>query len=363
MRTPFKNIGIITCPATTGLIFAWVGVFIYAASNSIVTLLVEIGAANPLAGGRNAITYTNLLFLGSLISLVPMAVLFRGDWTRVKLERLSRGDWGFLTLSAFLSSALTPGLIFYALEHSSVTNVILIGRIEPPLFLLAAWVFLKERFNPRVFLAGIVALSGGLLMIGLGNNGGQGCFGWGEAVAVAATLSYIASTIVARKVLKRVPMGIFSVYRTAAGTLIYFLMISALQGSVEFQDLFAPILLKWVWVYAVIVVIFGQLVWFVALKHARSEDMSLATSFSPLAGIAFAILLLGEDPGPGFLPGGFLILLAVFIGQMRDTDARSLRAWVALLRRVWEKRPTYTPGEITGAIAPVAAFYGTPRRA
>jgi len=46
-------------------------------------------------------------------------------------------DWRMLTLSAFLSSALTPGLFFYALAHTSVTNVVLVSRIEPPLFLLA----------------------------------------------------------------------------------------------------------------------------------------------------------------------------------------------------------------------------------
>ncbi|WP_317056669.1 DMT family transporter [Roseovarius rhodophyticola] len=154
-------------PATIGMGFAWVGVMIYAASNSIATLLVDIGSANPVAGGRNAITFTNLLFLGSLISLVPMIAFFRGDWTRTNLRVLSRKDWGFLTLSAFLSSALTPGLFFFALEHSNVTNVVLVSRIEPPLFLLAAAIFLRERINPRAFSAGLVALIGATLMIGL----------------------------------------------------------------------------------------------------------------------------------------------------------------------------------------------------
>lgn len=52
-----------------GIIFAWVAVLIYASSNSIVTLLTNVGQEN-LVNGRNAITFCNLLFLGSLISLV-----------------------------------------------------------------------------------------------------------------------------------------------------------------------------------------------------------------------------------------------------------------------------------------------------
>ena len=52
-----------------GIVLAWMAVLIYASSNSIITMLTNIGAQN-LVHGRNAITFCNLLFLGSLISLV-----------------------------------------------------------------------------------------------------------------------------------------------------------------------------------------------------------------------------------------------------------------------------------------------------
>ncbi|WP_338549409.1 DMT family transporter [Roseovarius phycicola] len=312
-------------PATIGMGFAWVGVMIYAASNSIATLLVDIGSANPVAGGRNAITFTNLLFLGSLISLVPMTALFRGDWTRTNLRALSRKDWGLLTLSAFLSSALTPGLFFFALEHSNVTNVVLVSRIEPPLFLLAAAVFLRERINLRALSAGMVALVGATLMISLRGSGDTCVFDIGEIAAAVATLSYVASAIVARRVLKSIPMGIFSIYRTVVGAAMYFALVSFLQGPEQFQDLFSPVLLSWIWVYAIPVIVIGQLAWFFALKYARASDMSLATSVSPLAGIIFAMVLLGENPGTGFVPGAALIVAAICIGQMRDTTWQRMR--------------------------------------
>ena len=360
MRTDIRHFASTLSPAKIGMVCAWVGVLIYAASNSIVKMLVDVGAANPLADGRNAIAYTNLYIMGSLISLIPMILLFRSDWTRVNLSRLSNHDWMLLTLSALLSSALTPGLFFYALEHSTVTNVVLVSRIEPPLFLLAAGVFLKERINPHVLLAGIIALLGAVLMICLGNANIHGHFGPGEMAAALATLSYIASAIIAKKALARIPMGVFSIYRTAVGTVIYVVLISALKGPQEFQDVFSPVLLKWVWVYAIIVVVIGQLVWFVALKQARSDDLSLATSFSPLAGIAFAVLLLGEDSGPGFIPGGALILLAIYVGQSKGAIARPLHRGTVRLRRAWQTRPDCAPGEIAQIVAPIAALYGRP---
>lgn len=351
-----RTLGHVTFTSSTaarfGLGFAWCGMVIYAASNSIATALVEIGADNPVAGGRNAITFQNLLLLGSVISILPIAVLFRGDWTRANLRRLRRADWVLLTVSAVLSSAVTPGLFFFALEQSSVTNVVLVSRIEPPLFLLAAWLFLKERLVPRVMLAGLIALAGALVMIALRETGKHCVFDIGEIAAALATLSYVASAIVARRALRQIPMGIFSLYRAVVGTAIYFLMISAIQGPDQFRDILAPVMLKWVWLYAVPVIVVGQIVWFFALKYARSSDVSLATSFSPLAGILFAMILLGEDPGSGFLPGAALIMLAIFVAQMRDETAMKLR-------RVWAHRPSFDARDIRHMFEPIGVLTGT----
>ncbi|MEO1138355.1 MAG: DMT family transporter [Pseudomonadota bacterium] len=339
-----------------GLGFAWLGVLIYAASNSVVTLLVDIGAQAPVSEGRNAITFGNLLLLGSIISLIPMILLFGKDWNRTKLRNLTLRDWGLMQIAALLSSAITPGLFFFALEHSSVTNVVLVSRIEPPLFLLAAAVFLKERVDPRALGAGVIALFGAALMISLRENVTGGVFGIGEIAAAGATLSYIASAIVARHALGRIPLGIFSIYRTAMGAVTYFVLMSVLQGPQTFRDILSPVILSWVWIYAIPVVLVGQLAWFVALKHARASDMSLATSFSPLAGIVFAMLLLGEDPGAGFIPGAVIILLAIFVARMKAPILQRLR-------RTWQARPTYGAGDIAEILVPAAAFPGATRRA
>ena len=296
-----------------GAVLVWVAVLIYAASNSIVSLLADIGREHPVMG-RNAITLCNLLFLGSLISLVPMVFMFWRDWTLEALRKLSRKDWAVLTLSATLSSAVTPALFFVALDYTTVTNVVLIGRIEPPLFLLATYFFLKEQFDPWAFAAGLIALGGAVLMIAL-NSETAFHFGHGEIAAAVATLSFIASTLVTRLGLQGIPLGIFSIYRTVLGTIIYYFLAIYLYGAMHFQDLFSKIVLQWVWVYAVIVILVGQFAWSIGLKNARSADVSLATSFSPLAALVIAMLLLGEDPGPGLIPGGLVILAAIGVGQ------------------------------------------------
>ncbi|WP_101069270.1 DMT family transporter [Roseovarius salinarum] len=316
-RTPLSP-----TPVLMGAILAWVAVVIYASSNSIVTLLVEIGAKHPV-DGRNAITFCNLLFLGSLMSMVPMLVIFHRDWRLKTLRALTPRDWVLLTVSAILSSALTPGLFFYALENTTVTNVVLIGRIEPPLFLLAAAAFLGERLDRWALVGGLVALAGAVLMIALKENGAAFSLGVGELAAAGATLSFIASTIITRAGLKGVPLGVFSIYRTALGTAIYFVAAIYLYGPDHFRDVFKPVVLQWTWVYAGIVILMGQFAWNIALKNARSGDVSLATSVSPLAAILIAMVLLGEDPGPGLVPGGAIILAGMVLAQV----GRKRREW------------------------------------
>ena len=298
-----------------GAVLAWIAVMIYASSNSIVTRLTEIGAANPVAEGRNAITFCNLLALGSIISLIPMVFFFHGDWTRDNLRALRRKHWILLTMAALLSSAISPGLFFYALEHTTVTNVVLIGRIDPPLFILAAWLILKEEFDGWAFSGGLIALVGAVMIIALKGDGTSLSLGAGEIAAFFATLAFIGSTLITRTGLRDVPFGIFSIYRTALGTVFYVVLAIYLFGPHHFQDLLAPMLLKWVWVYAIIVIILGQFAWNIGLKHARSGDVSLATSVSPLAAILIAMALLGEDPGAGLIPGGAIILAGVVVAQ------------------------------------------------
>jgi drug/metabolite transporter (DMT)-like permease len=256
--------------------------------------------------------------------------MFRRDLTRANLRSMTPRSWRLLALSAFLSSAVTPGLFFYALANTSVTNIVLITRIEPPLFLLAAWLFLGESFSRRALGAGLVALSGAIVMISLRDGGGLSALGPGDWAAIAATLAYIGSTLVTRSSLRDIPIGIFSVGRTIMGVAMYFGLVCMIVGPEAFRDIFSPVLWTWIWLYAGIVIVLAQVTWNLALKHARSDVLSLATSFSPLAAILIAMALLGESPGPGFLPGGALIVFAIFLSRKSETDTlRVVRLWIS----------------------------------
>ncbi len=327
-----------------GMILSWVAVTIYASANSIILILTEIGS-NNLVDGRNTITFCNLLFLGSLFSLVPMVFFFRKEWTRENLTSISRSDWVAMTISAVLSSALTPSLFFFALEFSTVTNVVLIGRIEPPMMLILSCLVLKSAFDRWAFAGALVALVGAIIIITLRSEDGAGFnFGKGEYAALGGIFSFMASNLLSKKKLNEVSFGVFSIYRTILGTIIYFFWAIYLFGPDHFQDVFAPTVLKWTLVYAVIVIIGGQFAWNMALKKARSSDMTLATSFTPIAAITIAVLLVGEDPGDGIWLGGAIIIggiLLALYGRRRKAIAEKRRAEMLARENAMEHESEY----------------------
>ncbi len=93
-----------------------------------------------------------------------------------------------------------------------------------------------------------------------------------------------------------------------------------LFGIEHFADIFSPVLWRWMVLYGGIVVACGQLAWFAGIKRVGPVDIATASSFSPVAGVLFAGLILREVPMPAQLIGGGIILTGIAIalwGELR----------------------------------------------
>ncbi|RMG10542.1 MAG: EamA family transporter, partial [Cyanobacteria bacterium J055] len=140
-------------PGRTYLLLA---ILIFAASNSVVRKLTELGAQNPI-DGRNPISFCNVLFVGNLCALIVLFLVYRQQCTLDNLRSIPRKTWVGLTVISLLSGALAPSLVFMALDLTSVNNVVLIGRIEPPLILALSILLLGDRVNFWVIAGAIVS--------------------------------------------------------------------------------------------------------------------------------------------------------------------------------------------------------------
>lgn len=296
-----------------GAALIWLSVLLFAASNSIVRSVSDLGAQN-LIGGRNPISFCNLLFVGNMCAVIALSVVYRRHWTIANLRALPRGDWVSLVALALLTSALAPWFFFVALENTMVTSVVLIAQIEPPLVLALSWLLFSERFGAWSAVGAALCLAGVAVSILLQPMMSGITLGKGELFAAAAAVIYAVSTVIAKPRLDRVPLGIFMVFRNAIGAVFFFIAASYLYGVEHFVDVGSPFLWQWMLVYGGIIIVGGQVLWFTGLKTARSVDISLATSAAPIAGVLAAFLILGEHPlGPQYV-GGAILVVGIVVG-------------------------------------------------
>ena len=156
-------------------------------------------------------------------------------------------------------------------------------------------------------------MSGGMLMLGRG-----------EWFALIGATCLAVGTVVSKAWLAKVPLGIFTVFRTAVGTLVFAGIVLALFPPHHFMDVFSPLLWKWMLFYGAVIVAVGQLLWFTGVRASSTRQIALASSFTPVVAIAAAYLIVGEVPNGAQLLGGTVIVLGLLIGLIgirRSADA------------------------------------------
>jgi drug/metabolite transporter (DMT)-like permease len=311
-----------------GPLYLWVAILIFAAANSVTRRLTELGAAQ-LVDGRNPISLCNVLFVGNLCALLVLTLLHRRQLTLNTFQQCSRQEWYGLIGVAILSGAIAPGLIFHALGLTAVNNVVLIGRLEPVLVLLLSIGWLQERVNRWEWMGAIVAFVGVGLSIALQTPQPDAMtmaglsLGKGELLTAIGAIVLAVSTVINKRCLLNVPLGVYNVTRTALGTLVFFVLALWLYGPHHFTDVFAPFLWKWMLIYGPVIVVLGQSCWIQGLRRSSVSQASLVSSFTPIAAILAAYLILGEAPTFAHYVGGGVILVGIGLSQIGIQRSRS----------------------------------------
>ena len=307
----------------SGRAYLMVAIAIFGAANAITRKLTEIGEQNLIAG-RNPISFCNVLFVGNLCALILMAVLHQKQWRMPILRQINLKQWLTLTVLAVLTAAVVPTLIFTALSLTAVNNVILIGQIDTPLVLALSVLLLGERVNGWVVGGALLAFVGVALTVLLPspNEEVMMTMGMGIDIGLGAFLTLLAavfkavSNLISKVSLAQIPLGIFNVYRMLVGTVTFFFATIILFDPSHFMDVASPFLWQWMLLYSAIIIVGGQFAWFTGLKLSTASEISLATAFTPIAGVLAAYLVLGEAPTMAQYIGGAVILIGIALNQV-----------------------------------------------
>jgi drug/metabolite transporter (DMT)-like permease len=297
--------------------YLWLAVPIFGAASAITRKITEIGAQN-FVDGQNPISLCNVLFVGNLCALLLFGLIHRQQWKQDTLQRISRREWLNLIAVAVLSGALAPAFIFQALAITPVTNVVVAGRLEPPLTLALSIWLLRDRVNSWELLGAATAFGGVMLTILLQPATAVG--GWqigrGEVLAMMGAVALSIATIASKKGLAGVPLGIYNTVRTGLGTIVFFCIALALYGPRHFTGVLSPFLWQWMLLYGAVIVVMGQLFWTAGLRVSSIASVSLAGSLMPIFGILAAYWILGEVPTLAQYIGGGVISIGLLFSQI-----------------------------------------------
>ncbi|WP_323123444.1 DMT family transporter [Burkholderia alba] len=132
----------------------------------------------------------------------------------------------------------------------------------------------------------------------------------GDALGVLAGVMWAATTVVVRSTsLARASASKALFYQLAVSAVLLLALASAL-GQVRFVHL-TPLTVASLAYQSVIVAFVSYLVWFWLLTQYMASRLSVFTFLSPLFGVSFGVLLLGESVGGRFLAAAALVLAGI----------------------------------------------------
>lgn len=302
-----------------GQFYLWFAVIIFGASGSVTRKLTQLGAMQFM-NGHNPISLCNVLFVGNICALGIMLMLYRTELTAKKIAQISRSEWVNLTIVAILGGALAPAAIFQALALAPVNSIILLGRLEVPVVLVLSRFILGEQLAKRQKI-GIVIVLVGLVIAVTGNSSittlSSFTLGKGELLTIAASIFSSISILISKQKLADVSVGIYGIFRTGLGSLIFFVLAIFLYGSQHFGEAFSPFLWKWMLVYGAIIVVIGQSFWIKGFRESPISTSAIVSCFYPIAAMLFAYWILAELPTMGQVIGGLILLVGLLLSQSR----------------------------------------------
>ncbi|MEM9544027.1 MAG: DMT family transporter [Cyanobacteria bacterium P01_E01_bin.42] len=283
-----------------------------AARPALIGFLVAKGA--ELSGGvAHPISFCNILFVGNFCAALVVGFWF-GFGNIVKdLRSLEPKAAIGLGINGFLSSILAA-LIFTGLEHTTVTNTVLLGRLGPVLFALVGALLLGKKIKPLEWF-GFSLIGVGVVAIALKTSNFQ--INKGDLLILISTVVFAASSLVNKLMIAKaasLPVVVFS--RNFLSSIIFFIIAIQLFGPDHFAEAFSGQLWIVMSIYALILIVSAQFLWYASIKQLDSRVIGRLTVLSPIFGVTYAFLLNGERPSGLQIATLIIIIAGVLIASL-----------------------------------------------
>ncbi len=267
------------------------------------------------------------MFQAGLRSLIATLLLW--GWARARGTPLFRADGTFAP--GLAAGALFAGefiCVFFGLTLTSASHMAIFLLYTAPCFTaLGLHLFAPGERLRRVQWHGVgIAFAGIALAFADGflkplAPGASVLAGLaGDALGILGGVMWAATTVVVRSTSLAHASASKTLFYQLAVSAVLLLALAALRGQVTFMHV-TPVAVASLAYQSVIVAFVSYLSWFWLLTRYIASRLSVFTFLSPLFGVAFGVLLLGESVGWRFLSAAALVLIGIGLVNAPARDA------------------------------------------
>lgn len=246
--------------------------------------------------------------------LVVLLILLRG-------ERLSFRDGTLLPgLGAGTLFALEFLFVALGLQYTTASHMSVFLYTAPIFTVLGLhWLIPGERIGAAQWAGSLAAFAG--IAVAFSNGFVDQSRDWqdiliGDALGVLGGIFWAATTLLIRKsALSEAPPATTLFYQLA-GCGVILLVIAAFNGQIAAAK---PDAVVWASLFfqAVIIAFFSFLVWFWMLRKYLASRLSVFSFLTPLFGVGFGVLVLGDPLDMRFVAGAVLVMAGVILVNVR----------------------------------------------
>jgi probable blue pigment (indigoidine) exporter len=301
-------------------------------------LIVTAGWGACFVAIRYGLGAASLLWFAALRALLAGLVLL--GFARLTRRPIPpRSSWPGIGVLAVVNVTIVFAAMYAGTAGVASGVAAVLANAQPLLIVLPAWLLYQERPHTRTLVALLVGFAG------LGIAAAPGGFGGGAVMSLGAAVAITAGTLLARRL-----GGVDVVMLTAWQFLVGGLLLAGWAAVTDGAPVIAwtPQFVAAVAFLALIGSAGTTLIWFSELQHASLITLSAWTLLTPVFGVGFGWLLVGDRLSGQQSVGIGLVLVALPIILLPRFHHRAGLSRPAEL-------PTASPSEKRGSAPPDTA--------
>ncbi len=205
------------------IFYLGLSIILFALGSPITKWLVVHGGMTGIIQA-NAISFCNVLFVGNFCAAWVALAIYGPK--RILYETRTSVVAAPVWLAAdVLLAVLIPILVFTALQTTTITNLVLLGRVEAPAYAILSLLIFKASVSRRQWLGYLIIVVGVVVVVLI-----QGEFriSRGDLLVVVASLLYSLGSITRKRLLEWGTVSAFVFVRNVTSAIVFFVIAISL---------------------------------------------------------------------------------------------------------------------------------------